>query len=249
MKTATIRTIDELLEFITELKNEHGQRLWFRGVADESWDLVPSIQRTPGRIKAERYITNDFYIKAKQVMEHAPEKKNYSAWMSIMQHFGLPTRLLDWSSSPLVATFFAVEQFSKHPNADACVWILAPGLLNEQEGFGNCIYPVDADTVQNMLLPAFKERGHAKELENKIIACHSTENNLRMYSQQSNFTIHNSQKKLQDICGANMLYKIIIPSEERIRLLHNLEIFGITKSFIYPDLDHISEDIKRQYRI
>lgn len=249
MRIVTIKTIDELLGFITELKSENGQRLWFRGVADERWELVPSIQRTKDRIKSERYITNDFYIKARQVMEHAPEKKNYSAWMSIMQHFGLPTRLLDWSSSPLVATFFAVEQFSTHPNSDACVWVLAPRLLNRVEGFGDCIYPVDADTVQSMLLPAFKERGHVKELENKIIACHSTENNLRMYSQQSNFTIHNTYRKLQDIPEKDMLYKIIIPSEERIRLLHNLEIFGITESFIYPDLDHISGDIKRQYRI
>jgi len=245
----TIYTIEELLNFITELNIQHGQRIWFRGVANKEWKLCPSIQRTSERIKAERYITNDFYIKAKQVMENAPEKKNYSAWMSIMQHYGLPTRLLDWSSSPLIATFFAVEQYGKYPNADAAIWVLAPGLLNESQGFGNCIFPVDADTVQNMLLPAFKEKGHIDELKDKIIACHSTENNLRMYSQQANFTIHNSEKKLTEICNSEMLYKIIIPSSARERLLYDLEIFGITESYIYPDLDHISKDIKRIYNI
>lgn len=245
----TVTTIDELLDFVMMLNQKHGQRLWFRGVADSSWHLIPSIQRNLSRVKSERYITNDFYIRAKQVLEKSPSKKNYSAWISIMQHFGLPTRMLDWSSSPLIATFFAVEKHNKHPNTDAAVWVLAPGLLNEQEGFGNCIYPVDADTAQNMLLPAFKDQGWIEELQDKILACHSTENNLRMYSQQANFTIHNSNKKLEEICNDNMLYKIIIPHQFRERFLYCLEIFGITESFVYPDLDHISNDLKRIHNI
>ncbi len=245
----TISSIDGLLNFIRKLNEKHGLRLWYRGVADNTWPLLPSIQRNEYRIGAERYITNDFYIKAKQVLEKAPEKKNYSAWMSIMQHYGLPTRLLDWSQSPLVSVFFAVEKYSDFPETDACVWVLAPGKLNEIEGFGNCIYPVDADTIQNMLLPAFKENGHVEELNDKIIACHSTENNLRMYSQQANFTIHNSRRRLEDICDENTLYKIKIPAGAREYFLYSLEIFGITESFVYPDLDHISHDLKRFYNI
>lgn len=108
---------------------------------------------------------------------------------------------------------------------------------------------VDADTAQNMLLPAFKELGHIEELSDKILACHSTENNLRMYSQQANFTIHNSTKRLEDICDENMIYKIIIPSQSRARFLYSLEIFGITESFVYPDLEHISNDLKRIYNV
>ena len=249
MISRTVSTIAELLSVIRELYRYNSARLWFRGVADEEWGLLPSIQRTEDRINKERYITNDFYIQSRQIMEHAPEKHNYSAWMSIMQHYGLPTRLLDWSNSPLVAAFFATEQFSKHPNANACIWVLAPRLLNKEEGFGNCIYPVDADTVQNMLLPAFKERGHVDELADKIIACHSIENNLRMYSQQAAFTIHNTLRRLEEIDLPNLLFKIIIPNEARAKILYDLEIFGITEGFIYPDPDHISKDIKRIYAI
>lgn len=249
MVERTVRSIDELLEFITELNEKHKLHLWYRGDADKSYPLLPSIQRNEHKISLERYITNDFYIKANQVLEKAPAKKNYAAWMSIMQHYGLPTRLLDWSQSPLIAAFFAVEKYIDFPQTDACVWVLAPGRLNEMEGFGSCIYPVDADTVQNMLLPAFKERGHVEELADKIIACHSTENNLRMYSQQANFTIHNSLRRLEDICDENTLYKIIIPADARQYFSYCLGIFGITEGFVYPDLDHISYDLKRAYRI
>lgn len=244
-----VNTIDQLLEFIKNIKETNKHHLWFRGVADESWPLLPSIQRSKDRIMCEKYIINDFYIKARQVIENSPPKKNYAAWISLMQHFGLPTRMLDWSSSPLIASFFAVEKYEEYFETDAAIWVLTPGLLNRKEGFGTCIYPVDADTAQKMLRPAFKKQRRTTSVDDKILACLSTENNLRMYSQQANFTIHNSLKRLEDICDDDTLYKIIIPKDSRRSFLTNLEIFGITESFVYPDLEHISNDLKRQYNI
>jgi hypothetical protein len=244
-----INSIDDLLEFVRLLNEQHNQLLWYRGVADITWPLIPSIQRSEQRIYTERFITNDFYIKAKQVLEKSPEKKNYAAWMSLMQHYGLPTRLLDWSRSPLIAAFFATENYRNFPLNDAGVWVLAPGLLNEGEGFGKCIFPADANTIQDMLLPAFKEYEQNPKIYDKIIACYSTENNLRMYSQQSCFTIHNSLRRLENICNKNTLYKIIIPEDKRAYFLNSLEVFGITESFVYPDLDHISNDLKRVFGI
>ncbi len=244
-----IETIDELLHFVNVLYEKHGSQLWYRGVADARWGLVPSIQRSKQRIACERYLTNDFYIKTKQILDKCPDKKNYAAWMSLMQHYGLPTRLLDWSQSPLISVFFATETYRMNHEIDACVWVLVPRRLNEREGFGSCVYPVDADTVQGMLLPAFKERGHNGDLADKIIACHSTENNLRMYSQQANFTIHNSLRKLEEVCDEDTLYKIIIPANRKRYFLDSLMVFGITEGFVYPDPDHISNDLKRQYNI
>ena len=249
MITQEVNTIDELLQFVSTLYEKHGLRLWYRGEENASLTLVPSIQRSQKRIDAERYITNDFYIRARQILDNPPEKHNYASWVSLMQHYGLPTRMLDWSQSPLVAVFFATETYKHTPDIEACVWVLAPGLLNEREGFGNCIYPIDADTTQEMLLPAFKHAHHNPELKGKILACSSTENNLRMYAQHSNFTVHNSPDRLEDICDENMLYKIIIPCERKEYFIESLRVFGITQGAIYPDLDHISSDLKDSYGI
>ena len=249
MITQEVNTIDELLQFVSTLYEKHGLRLWYRGEENASLTLVPSIQRSQKRIDAVRYITNDFYIRARQILDNPPEKHNYASWVSLMQHYGLPTRMLDWSQSPLVAVFFATETYKQTPDIDACVWVLAPGLLNEREGFGNCIYPIDADTTQEMLLPAFKHAHHNPELKGKILACSSTENNLRMYAQHSNFTVHNSPDRLEDICDENMLYKIIIPCERKEYFIESLRVFGITEGSIYPDLDHISSDLKDSYGI
>lgn len=249
MLTQKIHTIDELLQFMNGLYEKHGARLWYRGEENAALTLVPSIQRSRRRLDVERYITNDFYIRARQILDNPPAKHNYAAWVSLMQHYGLPTRMLDWSESPLIAAFFATETYRTTPETDAGVWVLAPHLLNEKEGFGRCIYPIDADTTQEMLLPAFKHNHHNPELVDRILACSSTENNLRMYSQHSNFTVHNSPQRLEEICDENMLYKIIIPCDRKKYFIDSLRVFGITEGSVYPDLDHISSDLRDSYGI
>ena len=246
----TINSLEDLLREVNELLQKHEQherRIWFRGQPDSRWALVPLIQRNSLH-ESETYITNDFYIKSKQVLKNPPAKENYAAWMSLMQHYGLPTRLLDWSLSPLIAAFFATEKYTDLKYTSAAIWVLFPRMLNTQEGFGNFVFPNDAYSVQQMLVRAFKEKHViAPEYEDKIMACCSTENDLRMYSQQSAFTAHNSVKQLVNMSTNQMLYKLIIPDERRGYFLDSLDSFGINQSFIYPDMEHIAGDIKRRY--
>ena len=242
--------LGSFVDMVTEITAEQNYRVWYRGQSDYSWGLVPSIQRIKNLGEHnEQYTTTNFMIQTMRLNHNAPQQYDRAAWLTLMQHYGLPTRMLDWTQSPLIAVFFATETYRETPDTDACVWVLTPGLLNEKEGFGNCIYPIDADTTQEMLLPAFKHNHHNPELKNKILACSSTENNLRMYSQYSNFTVHNSLERLEDICDENMLYKIIIPSGRKQYFIESLRVFGISESFVYPDLDHISNDLKDSYGI
>lgn len=250
MLTVDISTIDDLLQFAKALTDRHGtSALWYRGEENSDLTLVPSIQRSQKRLDMERFLTNDFYIRAMQIFTNPPDKHNYAHWVALMQHYGLPTRILDWSRSPLVAVFFATESYLITPDTDACVWVLVPDRFNEMQGFGKCIYPIDADTAQEMFLPAFKHLHHNPVLEDRILACASTDRNLRMYSQQSCFTVHNSLKKLEDICDETMLYKIIIPRERKQYFIESLRALGITQGFIYPDLEHICRDLRDYYGI
>lgn len=242
-----IRTVDCLIEKIKQLKLKYGkQPIWFRGQENSQWNLMPSVQRE-NWAENEAFITNDFYIYVNQIENDMPSKENYAAWMSLMQHYGLPTRMLDWSSSPLVACYFALEKNREKDN-DACIWVLIPRRLNQQEGFGGYVYPVDAYSVQQILLPAFKSNIKIEEkFEEKIIACHSVEKDLRMYSQQSSFTVHNSKKRLEDICDSETLFKYVIPKDYKQEFYESVSVLGISTRFIYPDMEHVSKDIKYKY--
>ena len=62
MLTQKVSTIDELLQFVSTLRQKHGVRLWFRGEENADLTLIPSIQRSQKRLDSERYIANDFRI-------------------------------------------------------------------------------------------------------------------------------------------------------------------------------------------
>lgn len=71
--------------------------------------------------------------------------------------------------------------------------------------------------------------------------------NLRMYSQQSSFTVHNAEKLLEDICDSETLFKFVIPCKYKQEFYESVNILGISTSFIYPDIEYVSKDIIHKY--
>src|SRR5262245_17600391 len=100
----------------------------FRGQADATWPLESSLTRY---LKAfggpeerwllrEKHILHTFKRKAHLLVPRTPEEGETLEWLALMQHHGAPTRLLDFSWSPYVATFFALERAT----ADAAIWAI-----------------------------------------------------------------------------------------------------------------------------
>jgi hypothetical protein len=102
----------------------------FRGVVDEAFPLIPKVgrervtplrgpKRTPYSIADERAV---FKIFVQQARAHLSKSHTDIEWLAIAQHFGVPTRFLDWSDSPLVAAWFAVQQADRE-GCDAAIWV------------------------------------------------------------------------------------------------------------------------------
>lgn len=245
------KNLSEYLEQIIQLTISTNNVNWYRGHADKTWPLKPSLWRNFTR-ENERGMNHEFLWKAKSRTQNPPMDKDWPAWLSLMQHYRLPTRLLDWSKSPLVALYFAVEKImlaSKEvePETDAAVWILSPGILNIYSGLEPYIFSIQTETAKEMIDPAFVNPKWVKE-NNKIIAVSAIEHDIRMMAQQSAFTIHSSMLGLEEFKSDNpFLYKIKIPKQHIRNISLELDIMGFKPSIIYPDLENLSTEIKTRY--
>src|SRR5215217_6941970 len=127
--TINLTAWNDYKSFIQELSEN-----WvFRGQLNTRWELRNAIERTD-------FIKLYSGIEAEFVQEFKRGARNYLAkdetpehlieWLALMQHHGAPTRLLDFSKSPFVASFFAFEQCDARPEKNIAIWALNVNFLN-----------------------------------------------------------------------------------------------------------------------
>jgi hypothetical protein len=108
----------------------------FRGQADASWDLTTKFEREAKKYQHDSYwfnnrefiILKDFQRRAHQYVQNLPDIGRYIEWLSLLQHYGGPTRLLDFTYSCYVAAFFALETAEK----DSAIWAVNVRKLKQQ---------------------------------------------------------------------------------------------------------------------
>ena len=124
-----VQDIPQLLSAMSAVSDKfNGVKPWWRGQAVSEWHLVPSIHHR-GVTANEQNLTFRFRNMAKARHRDCPSHSDISSWLFLIQHYGLPTRLLDWTESPLTSLFFAVED-SAYDSHDGVLWALNPTQLN-----------------------------------------------------------------------------------------------------------------------
>lgn len=244
-----VNSLQEYLDAINRIENEFEfEKIWFRGIADESYGLEPSLYRKADDPIIEKQLLNRFKTRSHPFIDDKGEK-SYWEWLFIMQHFGVPTRLLDWSESALLGLAFAViYREEKHVDKDAAVWCLDPLKLNRD--FTKGLKPEEpipsiTDTSVKKIM-AYQDHEIPVDFP---ISVYGPLNNVRIVAQKGVFTLFPFKKifKLEDLeVAENFLIKINIAQEDVLEIKQQLIMMGITENNVYPGLDSIAQEINRE---
>jgi FRG domain len=251
MNSVTIndwKHLEEILNLYTK-KTEQVilKRFSFRGQSNFEWQLTPSISRIVkghqvSENKAKFYevqATGEFASVchlSKEALVYEPGMHEMARWID-MQHYGCPTRLLDWSSSPYVALYFAVSE-TLSCDGSLYVWDFTLYKHHCELRYGK--YDVDIKEIT----------GWSKY--NIVQLALLTKQNERARLQQGSFSVSNNILKPHcEVIGEvlpeerhSSLTKMIIPKELKLEFLNKLRYMNITPSTLLPGLDSIGKEIR-----
>jgi hypothetical protein len=229
---------------------------WFRGQRCAQRHITSSLRRalpagSPSELLArERRLITRFRQRS---LPYWPEGYPQTDWEHLfaMQHFGVPTRLIDWTESLLIAVFFAARD--EHvPCESGCaqctpaVWILDPVAFNRHNS--------RLDGMQIGILATSDEAlgPWAPDVDEQYfapwpVALYGTHNSRRIVAQQGTFTVDGKERVPLDEVPAireheGVLEKIVI-RDTREHLRRDLQLLGITQASAYPGLEGLAKDV------
>ncbi|HZH97863.1 MAG TPA: FRG domain-containing protein [Fimbriimonadaceae bacterium] len=239
----TATTLAQIIEAGLKITSEFGHPLWWRGHGTARWSLVASVFRHQRERSWEVYLTNEFRNGAGSRHPSCPAFEDIASWLALMQHYRLPTRLLDWTESLMTAAFFATEGVEP-PGEDryAVVWSLSAPIMN-QVLHGDVVYGINHKAVVPFLAPSFS----AQEPEQKgAMAVSPAQSDIRLLTQQAGFTVHGDEQPLDEIEGSEQfLCRILLPEEDCPRIADELAAVGIRRSTLFPDLENLARELSR----
>jgi hypothetical protein len=236
-----VRSVSDVLRALKE-QSPHNCLTWFRGQSKCAWSLVPSLARNRKHLQAENALIKRFMQNAVPHMTKTITEE--WEWMFLMQHHRAPTRLLDWSESPLAALYFAVTE---NPTRDGAVWSLDPIALNKEAKlsfqFSAEIPAFGRDKVMTNYLPSTVHEGSAVL---NPVAIVGPRNTARMAAQLGTFTInHRSHDPIERIGAGKHVWRWIIPAKAKREIARELVYLGISALTLFPELDRVA-DVSRE---
>ena len=241
--------IKNLSDFIKKLKKNSSKiecPIWYRGHSNKTWKLKPTYLRYSDP-PSETTLLQQFKQSATLLLsEH--RRLDYE-WLFIMQHHGVPTRLLDWSESPLVSLYFACTSEANKRKAGA-LWCLLPTELNKHAS----VKPKETYSIPSILDPSlerYNPESYRSEDTTEMgpVAVVSTRNTPRMQSQKGTFTVfHKDKTAIELIADKKHVWRYIIPAAAKTTILEELRILGIDEFSLFPELSSIGQIIKSKIK-
>lgn len=270
-KEYDINSFNDYLKILKQYKKEYSEELWLRGQRDHRWKLEPNLYRDKkldirgNGIEKLKYKIPDFFEEFEKFVDKVDsdhlfniEELNKFQIMFLGQHYGLLTPVLDWTTDPLAALFFAIDGYEYDECVYPVIYILRPGFCN------SCTDKVWADDsiitepicIDGANMDCYFEKW-LQELENPCspvptALCSREEYSFRISRQSGNFTLHSPIQPLNyhwndiEINKKKLADKLTINPRAVKELALILECLNINQVTLYKiDCETLDDECKK----
>jgi hypothetical protein len=252
----TLSSVSDAIDAVRQWQNfddpiEGHLRYWFRGQAKSEWPLIPKLFRLfknsnkQATLDGERYMVRDFRLTSYPLRSG---RETLEDLYFLQQHYAMPTRLLDWTTNPLVALFFACEEEKPDgQESDGCMFMLdahaVTGLWPEQNGEVFGIATDSSPEFRAWIKYIFGETLTEEGLIQKPFPILPPHFDRRIVLQQGAFTFHPTRKPIDN---SVYFFKVQAKAKEQIRL--QLRTLNIHRFGIFGDLESLSRHLQDIHR-
>lgn len=258
MKQVNIDSVEELLRELNRLPNN----FIYRGHADAEWRLESTLERVVGE-KWDEALATRFEEHSLRIFKskfHLYDRENLQpesklAWLSIMQHYGVPTRLLDFTESPYVALYFALEAYKPPARSDFAVFAIDY----------SAVMQISLDHISQKDPNFHETRQTVFEKQDAVFETvvdvsaydiawimEPRRFNVRLDRQAGSFLLSgNRNRRIEEILNSALytsaaIVKYRIPSDLYTGLFALLRKMNLTSKNLYGDLDGLARSIRME---
>src|ERR1051326_2752338 len=244
MSTYAVFHLSSWQEFLEHVIHPPYSNWAFRGERDGSWPLYSALSRylnyhavaCDAWPEQEGRILRIFKRKAHQFLERPPDWDDDFQWLALMQHHGAPTRLIDFTWSPYVAAFFALERTL----GDCVVWAMNPARVASTRA--------PRTTSKDPRIPGNFAKHYLKGNQHFIWMGDPLTINRRLIAQSGTFLVPGIldvpvEEILSDRDQKNILAKFVLANSVREQGMRELYRMNITYATLFPDLDGLARSM------
>jgi hypothetical protein len=270
-----ITSVGGFLDAVTEIRDcwrpNDDEELWFRGEKEvRDTRLCPQLYRPPkdhtlksiSELLCVEVDLFDYFQRCGAQLCEGTHPEDDWDWYFVMQHYGAPTRILDWSDGALNGLHFALRKTDLAPEKDACVYVLQPYLLldhlkslpdydttkekwkifiqeNPSKGFSD-------DEWDNAYLPDIDDEWSDRVPLPQVPLLWDAAHTMRRFgAQRSRFMIFGTDPLwVQNILEKQDWIRLIsIEAKSIPKIRRELRQAGVTESVIFPDLDGLGREV------